>query len=460
MEPHTKPSIRTGLSNKTKVQHLLKSIPKPAKSKASMPVPEMDMSPDQLGMDNAPGVANGVRRGVGLGNGLRSEANLAKRAARRSPTPTPKSTSTMTVGGQGSVGLGTKKMGDKDQKKEEEEGKVEKGKLGKGAVQVAVQRRSGRNVATASLKPVVEEKAKVVKKRMKGKVDEKGYYRVASDTDGETVEKPRKKSSREAEEWEKVILRDLELLESDGSDLGFKAANNSARKPTIATKTMSKIPAKDKEALAKERTKDTAALAKDTADLGRTTRSSRSAAAAAAAVENGKMAEEDGETESFSVLGKYDERKANEKREIQEKEISSKSTSREPASSKGSQKASDKAGPQVVDDMDCEKEDEWYFRTPFKLARRKPVVYKSAKGKKKDIDMFMNRRIFSLSRSMVYVEDGVKIDRDAYSCTGSNPESKPPPPRAKEKKAVEGAYLPPVESLNHNILTGYKNLYS
>ncbi|RPB19814.1 hypothetical protein L211DRAFT_581328 [Terfezia boudieri ATCC MYA-4762] len=407
MGPHTKPSVRTGLSKNTKVQPLLKSIPTTAKSKTSTPVTEVDMSPDQLSMDNAPGVANGLRRGVGLGNGLRSEANLAKRAARRSPTPTSKSTSTTTVvGRQGSIGLGAKKMGDKNQKKkkdeegegeeeeEAEEGKAEKGKLRKVAVQVTVQRRSGRNVAVASLKPAVEEKAKVVKKCTKGKVDEKGYYHVASDTDAETAERAGKKSSREPDEWQKELLRDLasdmESLDSDGSDLGFKVASNvdkPARKPTITTKTTSKVLEKDK-----------AVPAKDTAGLGRATRSSRSAAAAATAVENGKTAEKGGQTEPVSVLGKWRERKANEKYKIQEKEISLKRSTRgESTSSKGSQNGSDKAEPQVVDDMDCEKEDElyWVMRTPLKPTQRKPIqVYKSAKEKKMDLYKFLNGRMF------------------------------------------------------------------
>ena len=389
------------------MRQLLKSVPTPAKSKTSTSVPEVDMSPDQLSMDNAPGVANGVRRGVGLGNGLRSEVNLAKRAARRSPTPTSKSTTSTTtvVGRQRSVGPGAKKkIGDKDQKKaKEKEG--EEGKLGNGVVQMAVQRRSGRK------KPVVDEKAKVVKKRTKGKVDKEDYYYVASDTDGERAEKARKKTSREPEGWEKEFLRDLESdmesLESDGSDLGFKVtstADKPARKPTIATKTMTKVPTKDNEAPAE----DTATLAKDTADLGRTTRNSRSAAATDAAVENGKKAEKDGETEPASVIGTWRERKSNEQREVQEEVSSKRSTSGESASNKGSQKGSDKTGPQVVDDMDCEKEDElyWPLRTPFKAARRKPVqVYKSAKGKRREVHMFMNGRMFYLFHSMVYIGD-------------------------------------------------------
>ncbi|KAF8456316.1 RTC4-like domain-containing protein [Terfezia claveryi] len=445
MGPHTKPSVRTGLSKNTKVQPLLKSIPTTAKSKTSTPVPEVDMSPDQLAMDHPPGVANGLRRGVGLGNGLRSETNLAKRAARRSPTPTSNSTSSTTVvGRQGSIGLGAKKMRDKNQKKKDEEGegeeeevvvveegKAEKGKLRKVAVQVTVQRRSGRNVAAASLKPVVEEKAKVVKKCTKGKVDEKGYFHVASDTDGETAEKAGKKSSRAPDEWQKELLRDLasdmESLDSDGSDLGFKVASiadKPVRKSTITTTTMSKVLAKGK-----------AVPAKDTAGLGRSTRSSRSAAAAAAAaataVENGKTAEKDGQTEPVSVLGKWRERKTNEKYKIQEKEISSeRSTRGESTSSKGSQNGSDKADPQVVDDMDCEKEDElyWAMPMPLKSTQRKPVqVYKSAKEKKKDIYKFLNGR--------------------------SKPETKPPP-RTKAKMAVEESvfqepkFIEPVSYVN------------
>ncbi|KAF8424647.1 RTC4-like domain-containing protein [Tirmania nivea] len=426
MEPHAKPSIRTGLSRNTRVKPLLKSIPTPAKSKTSTPVPEVDMSPDQLSMDNAPGVANGVRRGVGLGNGLRSEANMAKRAARRSLTPTAKSTTstTMTVSRQGSVGLGAEKTGNKGQEKEEEEkgkvekgkvekGKVEKGKLGKGAVQVAVQRRSGRNTGAAAMKPVVEEKAKAVKKRTKGKVDEKGYYHVGSDTDGETAGKAGKKTSIEPAGWEKEFLRnlasDMESLDSD-SDLGFKVVSTTekpARKPTVAKKQMGKIPAKDQAAPAK----DQAAPAKDTADLRRTTRS-----AAAAAVENGKNVEKDVEKEPVSVLGKWRERKANEKRKNQEKEVSSdKSTGEESTCSKGSQKGSGKADPMVVDDMDCEKEDElfdWAMRTPYPSAQRNnpPITYKSAKGKKREMNKFLNGRL--------------------------NPESNPPP-RAKGKGTEE-----------------------
>ena len=394
MEQHVKPSIRAGLSRKTIVKPLLKSISTPATSKTSTPVLEINMSPDPLSMDNAPGAANGVRRGVGLGSGLRSEANLAKRAARRSPTPTLKSTSTMTTRSrQGSVGRGAKKVGGKDQtkeevEKEEQEGKIEKGKLGKEAVPVAVQRRSGRNVA--ALKPVVEEKAK----SMKGKFDGNGFYQLGSDTEGETAERGRKKSSREPEGWEKNFLRDLasdmESLDSDGSDLGFKAVSAVDKPAGKQTKKPSKAQTKDK-----------AAPAKNTADPERTMRSSRSATAATAALENDKKAEKGGESKSASVLGKWNEQKQNEKGKSQEKEVPS-NKSGESTSSKSSQKGSGKAEPVVVDDMDCEKEDElysgWGMRTQSLSSRRKPpqATYKSKKERKKELYMSLGERMFYL----------------------------------------------------------------
>jgi len=378
MEPHVKPSIRTGLSRNTRVKQLLKSIPTPARSKTFTPVPEMDMSPDQLSMDNAPGVANGVRRGMGLGNGLR---NLAKRAEKRSPTPTLKSTSATTtaVSRQGSVGPGAEKMGGKDQKKGED-GKVGKGKLGKEAVPVAVQRRSGRKTAAAALKPVVEEKAKakVVKKVTKGGME------------GEPTKKAREMSCRKLERWEEDVIRDLdsdkESLDSEGSDLGFKVVSTKDKPAGISTITNT-IPVKAKVAPAE----DIATPAKDTAASGRSMRSSRPAS-----IEDGKSAQSDEESNLVPVLVKRREQKASKGQGSSE----NRGTSEGSTDGGNGRRGVGGAGPVVVDDMDCEKEDELYKWRPVLSAQRKPMqpmqVYRSAKGRRKDMYRSLNRRMFYL----------------------------------------------------------------